>query len=114
MLESHLFNEIEWINKINEDQEGELITLSNGHRYNVKKTVVDYEFKVKTNQNKEYKIKVKRGENSKNSFLKYKFNNSEWNLFKNETVNNIFAFVNLKYENNSEIIFSKTLKLNEL
>ena len=114
LLESHLFNEIEWINKINEDQEGELITLSNGHRYKVKKTVVDFEFKVKTNQNKEYKIKVKRGENSKNSFLKYKFNNSEWNLFKNETVNNIFAFVNLKYENNSEIIFSKTLKLNEL
>ena len=72
------------------------------------------EFKVKTNQNKEYKIKVKRGENSHNAYLKYKFTNSDWSLFKNEMPNKIFAFVNLKSENFAEIIFSKSLKLEEL
>ena len=114
LLDSHLFNVIEWINKVNEDQEGELIILSNGHRYKVKKNVVDFEFKVKTNQNKEYKIKVKRGENSNNAYLKFKYNNTEWNLFKNESLDNIFAFINIKNENNPEIIFSKSLKLDEL
>ena len=114
LLDSHLFNVIEWINKVNEDQEGELIILSNGHRYKVKKNVVDFEFKVKTNQNKEYKIKVKRGENSDNAYLKFKYNNTEWNLFKNESLDNIFAFINIKNENNPEIIFGKSLKLDEL
>ena len=114
LVESHLFNLIEWVNKVNEGQEGELVTLSNGHRYKVKKTVSEFEFKVKTNQNKEYKIKVKRGENSRNSYLKYKFTNSDWSLFKNEMPNKIFAFVNLKSENFAEIIFSKSLKLEEL
>ena len=114
LVESHMFNIIEWVNKVNEDQEGELIILSNGHRYKVKKTVAELEFKVKTNQNKEYKIKVKRGENSHNAYLKYKFTNSDWSLFKNEMPNKIFAFVNLKSENFAEIIFSKSLKLEEL
>ena len=113
LLDSHLFSEIEWINKLNEDQEGELITLRNGHRYKVKKVVADFEFKVKTNQNREYKIKVKRGENSRNSYLKYRFSNSEWNLFKGDS-HMIFAFVNLKFENEPEIVLSKTQKLSEL
>ena len=113
LVESNIFNEIEWINKLNDNEEGELIILSNGHRYKVKKSVSDYEFKVKINPNKEYKIKVKKGENSNNS-LKYEFNNSEWNLFKNDTQSMIYAFVNLKNENNPDIIFSKAIKLNEL
>ena len=115
LLESNLFNEINWINKLSDIEEGELVILGNGHRYKVKKVVSDFEFKVKTNnQNKEYKIKVKRGENSRGYYLKYNFNNSEWNLFKNESQSFIFAFVNLKNENQPEILFNKTLKLDEL
>ena len=113
LVESNIFNEIVWINKLNDNEEGELIILGNGHRYKVKKSVSDYEFKVKINPNKEYKIKVKKGENLNNS-LKYEFNNSEWNLFKNDTQSMIYAFVNLKNENNPDIIFSKAIKLNEL
>ena len=115
LLESNIFSEINWINKLTENQEGEVVLLRNGHRYKVKKEVSDFEFKVKTNnQNKEYKIKVKRGDNSRRYYLKYNFNNSEWNLFKNESQSVIFAFVNLKYENQPEILFNKTLKLDEL
>ena len=113
LVESNIFNEIVWINKLNDNEEGELIILGNGHRYKVKKSVSDYEFKVKINPNKEYKIKVKKGENSNHS-LKYEFNNSEWNLFKNDTQSMIYVFVNLKNENNPDIIFSKAIKLNEL
>ena len=114
LLESHLFSEIIWINRISEDQEGELIILENSHRYKVKKTVPNYEFTVKTDQDMEYKIKVKIGENSSNCYLKYKFNNSEWSLFKNQSQSIVFALVSLKNENNPEIIFTKNLKLNEL
>ena len=114
LLESHIFNEIVWINRISEDQEGELIILENSHRYKVKKTIPNYEFTVKTNQNKRYKIKVKIGENSSRCYLKYKYKNSEWNSFKNESESIIFALVSLKNENNPDIIFTKNLKLNEL
>ena len=45
LLESHIFNEIVWINRISEDQEGELIILENSHRYKVKKIYYEKEKK---------------------------------------------------------------------
>lgn len=40
------------------------------------------------------------------------FSNSEWNLFKNESV--IFILVNLKLESQADIVFNKIIKLSEL
>ena len=55
-----MFVEIGWKNQINENEEGELVILPNSHRYKVKKEVSTYDFIVKTIQNKEYKIYIKK------------------------------------------------------
>ena len=114
LLESHIFVEIGWKNQINENEEGELVILPNSHRYKVKKEVSTYDFIVKTNQNKEYKICVKRGDSSRNSYLKFSFNYSQWNLLHNEQQSIVFAFVSLNNENNPEIYFEKNINLSEL
>jgi hypothetical protein len=113
-LGSHIFNDVIWDNKISENEEGELVILGNSHRYKVKKVDSEYDLIVKTNENKEYKIKVKSGENSNSSYLKFKYNSSQWSLFKNESLSFIFAFVSLKNEDIPEIIFAKNLDLNNL
>ena len=40
--------------------------------YKFKKVDSEYDLIVKTNENREYKIKVKSGENSNSSYLKFK------------------------------------------
>ena len=112
-LTSHLFIDVIWNNKINENEEGELVILGNSHRYKVKKVDSEYDLIVKTNENKEYKIKVKSGENSNSCYLKFKYSSSQWSLFNNESLSVIFAFVSLKNEE-PEIIFAKNLDLNNL
>ena len=114
LLDSHLFSEINWKNKISENEEGELVILENSHRYNVKKSYSNYDFTVKTNQNKEYKISVKRECNSKNSDLKYKFSYSQWTSFNGELKSVVLAFVSLKYLNDPDIYFTKNISLAEL
>ena len=114
LMESHLFSEINWKNKISENDEGELVILENSHRYNVKKSYSNYDFTVKTNQNKVYKISVKRECNSRNSDLKYNFSYSQWNSFNGELKSVVLAFVSLKYLNNPDIYFTKNISLNEL
>ena len=113
LSESQAFSQINWINEINMNQEGELIELGNGHKYKVKKEMSDYEFIVKTYNNKEFKIKVKRAENAKNSALKFNFELPEWNLFKGQFSSIIFAFVSLK-NGNPEVAFNKGVKFDEI
>ena len=113
-LGSHIFNDVIWENKISENEEGELVILGNSHRYKVKKDDSEYDLIVKTNENKEHKIKVKLGENSNSCYLKFKYNSSQWSLFNNESLSVIFAFVCLKNEDIPEIIFAKNLDLNNL
>ena len=113
LKESNLFIEIDWKNKLNDDEYGELITLSNDRRYKVKKVASTYDFTVKTKQNKQYNISVKRGDSSRNNYLKFSYTSSQWDLFKNEPQNIIFAFVSLN-RSEPEIIFSKNVNLEEL
>ena len=114
LVNSHLFREIDWKNKVNENEEGELIILPNEQRYKVKKTYSNYDFVVKTNENKIYKISVKNGKNVEGSDLRFIIKYSQWNTLDNELNSMIFAFIYLKYGNEPEIHFSKNLKLNEL
>ena len=61
--------------------------LNNGSkngRYKVKKVASTYDFTVKTKQNKQYNISVKRGDSSRNNYLKFNFTSSQWESFKNE------------------------------
>ena len=113
LSESQAFSQINWINEIKMNEEGELIELGNGHKYKVKKEMSDYEFIVKTYNNKEFKIKVKRAENAKNSALKFNFELPEWNLFKGQFSSIIFAFVSLK-NGNPEVAFNKGVKFDEI
>ena len=113
-LGSPIFNNVIWENKISENEEGELVILGNSHRYKVKKDDSEYDLIAKTNENKEYKIKVKLGENSNSCYLKFKYSSSQWSLFNNESLSVIFAFVSLKNEDIPEIIFAKNLDLNNL
>ena len=114
LLESNKFDEVDWKNQINENEEGELIILPNSHRYKVKKSMSNYDFIVKTHHNKQYKISVKRGTSSRNSYLKFSFNYSQWNMFNTEQQSIIIAFVSLNNENNPEIYFAKNIDLSEL
>ena len=113
LLASNLFNEINWRNRLDENEFGELITLSNGHRYNVKKIVETFDFIVKTKQNKQYKISVKRGDKSRNNYLKFAYTYPQWELFKDKHQNIIFAFVSLN-RHQPEIIFVKNINLSDL
>ena len=113
LLTSHLFTDVYWKNKINENEEGELVILANSHRYKVKRSDSSYDFTVKTNQNKQYKISVKIKKYSSNSNIKFTFNYSQWNLFNSET-SIIFALVSLNDENNPQIDFTKKINLNEI
>lgn len=113
LSESQAFSQINWINEIKMNEEGELIELGNGNKYKVKKEMSDYEFIVKTYNNKEFKIKVKRAENAKNSALKFNFELPEWNLFKGQFSSIIFAFVSLK-NGNPEVAFNKGIKFDEI
>ena len=112
LLASNLFDEINWKNRLDENEYGELITL-NEHRYKVKKVVETFDFIVKTKQNKQYKISVKRGDKSRNNYLKFAYTSSQWDLFKNEPQNIIFAFVSLN-RIHPEIIFAKNIDLRDL
>ena len=114
LVDSHLFKEIDWKNKVNENEEGELIIIDNNHRYNVKKSYSNYDFMVKTNEDKNFKISVKHGKISESSDLKFIFRYSQWNTLGNELNSVVFAFIYLNYGNEPEIHFSKKLGLNEL
>ena len=113
LLASNLFDEINWKNRLDENEYGELIILSE-NRYKVKKVLETFDFIVKTKQNKQYKISVKRGNSSSNTYLKFSFNYSQWNMFNTEPQSIIVAFVSLINENNPEIYFAKNINLNEL
>ena len=103
------------MNKINENELGELIILPNGNSYKVKRSVTNYDFVIKTNQDKSYKISVKRGKKSNNSDLKFIFNYSQWNsILNNDNDCNILAFVDLKYENDPYIYLINNVNLNDL
>ena len=112
LLESNLFNEINWKDRLNDNEDGELVILPNGHRYKIKEVASNYNFIVKTKQNKEYKIIVKSGDSSRNNYLKFNFTSSQWESFKNEE-KIIFAFVSLNLTN-PQIKFSKKINLEEL
>ena len=112
LLASNLFDEINWKNRLDENEYGELITL-NENRYKVKKAFETFDFIVKTKQNKQYKISVKRGGKSRNNYLKFSYTSSQWDLFKNEPQNIIFAFVSLN-RIHPEIIFAKNIDLRDL
>ena len=88
--------------------------MNNSHRYKIKKSDFPYDFIVKTKENKLYKISVKNGEKSKNSYLKFSFNSNQWDLFYKEPESIIIAFVSLRNENNPEIYFERNINLNEL
>ena len=114
LLDSNLFSQIDWKNKLNENEEGELIILSNGLRYKVKKDYSNYDFIIKTKHDKNYKISVKIGENKSNSDIDFNFRYSQWISLNSELKSIVFAFVSLKNENNPEIYFSRNLLLDEL
>ena len=114
LLSSGNFRVVTWKNNISENEEGELIILPNSHRYKIKNSVSDYDFTVITNHNKQYKISVKRGADSKKAYLKFSFTSSQWDLLPNEYNSLVFAFVSLKSELNPDIYFVKNIKLNDL
>ena len=112
LVDSKLFKEINWKNKLNDNEDGVFIYLSNNHQYKVKKDYSDYDFTIKNRSNITYKISVKNGEGYD---LKFTFKNTQWNALNNELISVIFAFVSLRDENNPDIIhFSKNILLNEL
>lgn len=111
LADSNLFQEINWKNKLNENEDGLLIYLPNNHSYKVKKDYSNYDFIIKTHHNITYKISVKNGEGYD---LKFTFDNTQWNTLNNELISVVFAFVSLRDENNPEIYFSKNILLNDL
>ena len=113
LVDSHLFQEINWKNKLPENENGELIILPNNHKYNVKKSFSNYDFIIKNKNNESYKISVKIGKFSKN-YMKFNFKYSQWSSLNTELKSIVFAFVSLKSENNPQIYFTKNILLNEL
>ena len=114
LVDSHLFKEVDWKNKLSENEDGQLINISNIHIYNVKKSYSNYDFIVKTYNNKTYKISVKNGDSVEGSNLKFNFGYSQWNSLNNELKSVVFAFVSLRSEIYPDIYFSKNIMLNEL
>ena len=114
LINSNYFNQIDWTNKANENEEGETIILINQNSYKIKESKFPYDFIVTTNQNKKYYISVKWGRiGDFCEELKFTFNNSQWDLFKQEEIYLILAFVKLRDNDNPEIYYTKKDELNK-
>ena len=111
LISSNLFNQIDWINKANENEEGECIMLINQNKYKVKNSKYPFDFIVTTNQNNQYFIRVKMV-TEESHFLFY--NSYDWDLFKKPDFHLILAFVILRENNNPEIYYTRKDELNQL
>ena len=112
---SNLFKEIEWKNKVRENEEGEEITLLNQNKYKVKKPRYEYDFIVITNQDKKFYISVKRGKKiDSHKHLYFGFKKKQWDLFGEEQISLILAFVRLLENQEPQIFYAKNDKINKL
>ena len=112
---SNLFKEIDWKNKVRENEEGEEITLLNQNKYKVKKPSCEYDFIAITNQDKKFYISVKRGKKiGSHKHLYFGFKKKQWDLFEEEQISLILAFVRLLENQEPQIFYAKNDKINNL
>ena len=112
---SNLFKEIDWKNKVEENEEGEEITLLNQNKYKVKKPNCEYDFIVKTKQDKKFYISVKRGKKiGSHKHLYFGFKKKQWDLFEEEKISLILAFVRLLENKEPQIFYARNDQINKL
>ena len=112
---SNLFKEIDWKNKVRENEEGEEITLLNQNKYKVKKPSYEYDFIAITNQDKKFYISVKRGKKiGSHKHLYFGFKKKQWDLFEEEQICLILAFVRLLENQEPQIFYARNDKINNI
>ena len=112
---SNLFKEIDWKNKVRENEVGEEITLLNQNKYKVKKPSCEYDFIVITNQDKKFYISVKRGKKiGSHKHLYFGFKKKQWDLFEEKQFSLILAFVRLLENQEPQIFYARNDKINNL
>ena len=114
LINSNLFKQIDWKNKANENEEAYEVTLMNLNKYKIKKYTFHYDFRVTTNENEIFNIKVKDLSDEDYNYLKVKFTTEEWKSFNNEQSISILALVNLRFNNNPEISYTQKIDLNDI
>ena len=114
---SKLFKEINWNNKVNNNEEGEEITLINNNKYKIKNSDNLFDFTITSNNNKSTNIIVQVLNEKRYNYIKLKCTVNQWNLFNNEgneQSTSIFALVRFHSYNTPEIFYVKKSNLNEI
>ena len=117
LINSKLFDQIDWKNKVNNDEEGEEISLLNQNKYKIKKTEFLYDIIITNNKNKNINIIVQVLNEKKDNLIKLKCDINQWKLFNNEEKEQnmyIFALVKFGINYTPEIYYVKKSHLNEL
>ena len=117
LQKSNLDIQIDWKNKVNNNEEGEEITLKNNNKYRIKKSDFNFDFIVTSNNHKITNIIVKVLNEKRYNYIKLKCTVNQWNLFnneENEQNKSIFALVRFQSNNTPEIFYIKTSNLNEI
>ena len=114
---SKLFKEINWNNKVNNNEEGEEITLINNNKYKIKNSDNLFDFTITSNNNKSTNIIVQVLNEKRYNYIKLKCTVNQWNLFNNEgneQSTSIFALVRFHSYNTPEIFYIKKSNLHEI
>ena len=117
LQKSNLDIQIDWKNKVNNNEEGEEITLKNNNKYRIKKSDFNFDFIVTSNNHKITNIIVKVLNEKRYNYIKLKCTVNQWNLFnneENEQNKSIFALVRFQSNNTPGIFYIKTSNLNEI
>ena len=113
----NLFDKIDWKNQVNDNEEGDEVTLFNSNKYKIKKSNSPVDFVLKSKQNKILNLIVLVVNDKRYNYIKLKSTIKQWKLFINEDKEqdiSIFALVYFHFYESPQIYYIKKCNLDEI
>ena len=117
LTKSNLFEQIDWKNRVSDDEEGEEVSLLNENKYKIKEPRFPFDITITSKNKKDSNIFVQVINEKRFNYIKFKCKINQWELFNNkekEPITSILALVKFQYDNTPEIYYIKKCDLNEL
>jgi len=117
LINSKLFEQIDWKNKADNNEKGEEISLLNKNKYKIKESEFPFEIAVTNNKNITTNIIVQVLNEKRYNYVKLKSKVNQWKLFNSEEKDqnlSIFAIVKFQLNETPEIYYIKKCNLNDI
>ena len=117
LINSKLFEQIDWKNKADNNEKGEEISLLNKNKYKIKESEFPFEIAVTNNKNITTNIIVQVLNEKRYNYVKLKSKVNQWKLFNSEEkaqTLSIFAIVKFQLNETPEIYYIKKCNLNDI